>query len=80
MTASGRQIVEQFKHLSEPEKLEIFAVIARESRLKNVSANRSKTVAQVAGKYRPIQGRATGDLNAAFVEAIIESKGPSALG
>lgn len=75
MTTAATHILEQFKQLSLPEKREIVDAILRESVGKSqTTSSPQKTVAEVAGKYRPHPTHDVPDHDRAFAEAILESK------
>jgi hypothetical protein len=73
-TMAGR-ILEQFRQLPEREQRELAEVIFREATLSHgQSRERRKTIADIAGKYRPDLVTDASALDHAFADAIIATK------
>ena len=76
MSTAAAQILKQFSQLSAPEKRDVSEAILREATKMGAQASRPrKSVADVAGKYRPLPDNGTSDHNRSFAEAIFQSKG-----
>jgi hypothetical protein len=75
VTTKGAQILDEFKRLSVHEKREVCAAILRETASSTPETTaRRKTVADVAGKYRPLPSNHLKDHDRFFAEAILDSK------
>ena len=76
MTTTAAHIVEEFKRLTPAEKREVFQAIVQEVAPPTVATGKPrKTIAEVAGKYRPIPAEGMKDHDIWFAEAIMASKG-----
>jgi hypothetical protein len=76
MTATATHILEEFRQLAPAEKREVFQAIARETTTPPApAAQPRKTIADVAGKHRPIPMDDLKDHDRWFAEAIMASKG-----
>ncbi len=76
MTATATHILDEFKRLTPGEQREVFAAIVQETAAPPVPAGKPrKTIADVAGRHRPIPMDDLKDHDRGFVEAIMASKG-----
>jgi len=66
--------LEQFRSLPLPEQRELAQAILRESQAIGVAPMRRRTVAEVAGKFRPTPNPEAEDHDRWFAEAILTSK------
>ena len=71
MTAQAEQILEKFRQLPSAEQRELSESILREI---TTAAHGRKTIADIAGKYRPLPSNDASDHDRGFAEAIAASK------
>jgi hypothetical protein len=76
MTAVAADILEQFRKLSPAERVEVCELVLRESTQVGPRPGR-KTLADIAGKYRPQPDASATAHDRGFAEAILNSKGHS---
>jgi hypothetical protein len=75
MNAMSGQILEQFRQLPPKEQRELAELIFREATTGHrQSGPRRKTIAEIAGKYRPKPSPDTKDHDQRFAEAVAASK------
>jgi len=73
MTATAVQIIEQFRKLSVTERREVCELLLRET-VHPEQRVRRKSVADVAGKYRPRPDTEAKAHDRGFAEAVLQSK------
>lgn len=76
MSPKTAQFLEQFRKLPPTERREVCELILRESLQPNHASPR-KTIADIAGKYRPHPDKVAKPHDQWFAEAIHSSKGPA---
>ena len=73
MTATAVQVIEQFRKLSAAERREVCELLLRDSVVPEQLIRR-KSVADVAGKYRPRPDTEAKAHDRGFAEAVLQSK------
>ena len=76
MTAIAAEILEQFRRLPAPEQRELCEAILREAATASSrpSSQCRKTIADIAGKYRPLPAEDAKNHDRSFAEAVAASK------
>ena len=78
MTARAAEILEQFRQLPRAEQRELTEAILREAtESRGQPRRRRKTIADIAGKYRPTPTDDAKDHDRGFAEAVSASKAQS---